>query len=206
VMSRRLEFQKMFAVGKLVNIGCGEDPCGFGERATHVDLDVYNHPNFVRADAHNLPFGDLSFDTAILGDMLEHVPDPARVLSEAARVARTIVVTIYEEWRLPQEGLNLGIEGAEMYDKGLAEMGHANLWDYFQSLPSHKDCIVSITPDDELSHHPHIQQFTQESLEQIIEDAGLEPFIFSKFQEGVHEGRPTYNWLLVARRKENGGD
>ena len=201
-MSKRLEYQVAFATGKLVNIGCGEDPCGFGDRATHVDLDVYNHPNFVQADAHHLPFDDQTFDTAILGDMLEHCPDPAQVLREAARVAKKLVATIYEEWRLPTEGCNLGVEKAEMYDKGLAEMGFSNLWDYFQSLPRHKECIVSITPDEGLSHHPHIQQFTQEGLEQIIEDAGLDVMIFSKFQEGEQEGRPTFNWLLVAHRKE----
>jgi len=202
-MSKRLEFQQMFAVGKIVNIGCGEDPCGFGGRATHVDLDVYNHPNFVQADAHNLPFEDQTFDTAILGDMLEHCPDPAKVLFEAARVAKRLVATIYEEWRLPQEGPNLDIAKAEMYDDGLKAMGFDNLWDYFQSLPSHKDKIVSITPDEGLSHHPHIQQFTQEGLEKIIQDANLDVIIFSKFLEGYHEGRPTYNWLLVAQRKES---
>jgi ubiquinone/menaquinone biosynthesis C-methylase UbiE len=198
--SKRLNFQLMFAEGDVVNIGCGEDPCGFGERAMHVDMDVWNHKRFTQADAHHLPFKDDEFDTAVLGDILEHSPDPAQMLREAGRVAKKVVATIYEEWRLPQEGLNLGIKTAEMYDKGLEKEGFKNLWDYFQSLPSHRGRVISVCPDDELSHHPHIYQFTQAGLEKIIEESGLKISIFTKFQEGEHEGRPTYNWLLVAHK------
>jgi ubiquinone/menaquinone biosynthesis C-methylase UbiE len=68
--TRRVEMQKLFAEGRIVNLGCGEDPCDFGERAVHVDLDVYNYPNFVQADIHHLPFKDKEFDTAVLGDVL----------------------------------------------------------------------------------------------------------------------------------------
>ena len=44
--------------------------------------------NFKFADAHNLPFPDNSFDVAVLGDMLEHVENPPKVLQEGLRVCR----------------------------------------------------------------------------------------------------------------------
>lgn len=40
------------------------------------------------ADVTAMPFADESFDAAVLGEVLEHVPDDARALSEVARVLR----------------------------------------------------------------------------------------------------------------------
>jgi len=50
----------------------------------------------VQADARALPYADGSFDTVIVGDLLEHLgdADAVAVLCEAARVARArIIVT-----------------------------------------------------------------------------------------------------------------
>lgn len=44
------------------------------------------------APAEKLPFPDNAFDTAVLGDILEHVYDPRAVVAEAVRVARLAVV------------------------------------------------------------------------------------------------------------------
>ncbi|GAB4190108.1 MAG: hypothetical protein OHK0022_02690 [Roseiflexaceae bacterium] len=41
-----------------------------------------------QADATALPFPDGSFEVATLLEVLEHIPEPARALAEAARVAR----------------------------------------------------------------------------------------------------------------------
>jgi len=44
------------------------------------------------APAEDLPFVDRSMDVVILGEILEHVHDPAVVLREAIRVSRRVVV------------------------------------------------------------------------------------------------------------------
>lgn len=64
---------------------------------TSIDLDQYDIPNFIRMDAQDLKFPDNSFDVAIMGEILEHVDDPIRVLKEAGRVARKIIITVPDE-------------------------------------------------------------------------------------------------------------
>lgn len=46
---------------------------------------------FVQGDAHKMPFDDDSFDYCICFEVLEHVPFPAKVVTEMCRVARKAV-------------------------------------------------------------------------------------------------------------------
>ena len=58
---------------------------------------VQDRVEFHLADASRLDFDDASFDTVILGEILEHLTHPARVLREAHRVLKsegTLVVTV----------------------------------------------------------------------------------------------------------------
>lgn len=48
----------------------------------------------VQANAEDLPFPDGSFDIAFEANLLHHVPRPAAVISEMARIAREAVVVI----------------------------------------------------------------------------------------------------------------
>jgi SAM-dependent methyltransferase len=41
-----------------------------------------------QADVTDLPFGDQTFDAAVLGEVLEHIPDDSAALREVARVVR----------------------------------------------------------------------------------------------------------------------
>jgi len=50
-----------------------------------VDLSAENDPDLV-ADAHTLPFEDNSYEIVICREVLEHVKDPQKVLSELHRV------------------------------------------------------------------------------------------------------------------------
>jgi len=46
----------------------------------------------VRADATVLPFADNAFDTVLLLEVLEHIPDAGQSLAEAARVGRRFLI------------------------------------------------------------------------------------------------------------------
>jgi 2-polyprenyl-3-methyl-5-hydroxy-6-metoxy-1,4-benzoquinol methylase len=76
-------------------------------------------------DATNLSFADGEFDMATAIEVLEHVPDPERTVSEMARVAkRSLLVSVPREplWR----GLNMA-RGAYLKDFGNTP-GHVNHW------------------------------------------------------------------------------
>src|SRR4030066_357175 len=92
--------------GTVLNVGCSDDPLKFGDLVTHFDFDDWSkvHKNFVQGDAHELRkyVGKKSFTAVILGDVLEHVPEPHRVAEECCAVARRYVaMTIFKKWRLP---------------------------------------------------------------------------------------------------------
>lgn len=113
--------------GVLVDLGCGG-----GLLAPHVAALGYRHVGVdlvpsalaiarahgvtpVRGDVTRIPLGDGVAAVVTAGELLEHVPDPAAVIAEAARVlrpggrlvldtlnrtalARLIVVTVGERW------------------------------------------------------------------------------------------------------------
>lgn len=51
------------------------------------DIKVLQHQEFLNADGENLPFPDKSFDYVICAQVLEHVEDPVKFVSEQMRVA-----------------------------------------------------------------------------------------------------------------------
>lgn len=61
------------------------DPYGY--RVVHLNLTAKFKPEVI-GDGLNLPFSDNVFDAVIMSELLEHVSDPGRVLSEAARVLK----------------------------------------------------------------------------------------------------------------------
>jgi ubiquinone/menaquinone biosynthesis C-methylase UbiE len=91
----------------VLDIGCGAGPYvarinGSGKRCIGIDLDpraveqaqALGRPVFPMS-AENLAFADNAFDSAVLIETLEHLPDYERALAEAARVARSsVVVTV----------------------------------------------------------------------------------------------------------------
>lgn len=84
----------------LVDIGSGTGDVAYllknlGKDVTAVDVSDFHGPRLVTPiiyDGKKLPFKDKSFDTALLLMVLHHTPDPAIVFSEAARVAKEIVL------------------------------------------------------------------------------------------------------------------
>jgi 2-polyprenyl-3-methyl-5-hydroxy-6-metoxy-1,4-benzoquinol methylase len=127
----------------ILDVGCGEgvltekwaDKLGSG-RIVGIDLDDPKlraewekrqraNLEYRVEDATNLSFADGEFDMATAIEVLEHVPDPERTVSEMARVAkRWVLVSVPREplWR----GLNMA-RGAYLKDLGNTP-GHVNHW------------------------------------------------------------------------------
>lgn len=83
--------------GDLLDLGCGTAPLyaeylPFTSSVTCADRKAPeqspDHRDFAVDLGEPLPFDDLSYDTVLLSDVLEHVPDPALALGEIHRCLR----------------------------------------------------------------------------------------------------------------------
>jgi 2-polyprenyl-3-methyl-5-hydroxy-6-metoxy-1,4-benzoquinol methylase len=96
--------------------------------------------------ANNLLYADGTFDLAAAIEVLEHMPDPERTLSEMARVASGhLLVSVPREplWRV----LNLA-RGAYVRDLGNTP-GHVNHWskrDFVRMLRHHGRIVETCSP------------------------------------------------------------
>lgn len=80
---------------------------------------------FLRQSAYSLPFPDKSLDAVVMLEVLEHLDEPSRALSELQRVCRgTLVLSVPREpmWRV----LNM-CRGKYLADFGNTP-GHVNHW------------------------------------------------------------------------------
>jgi ubiquinone/menaquinone biosynthesis C-methylase UbiE len=100
---------------KIIDIGCniGET---FGARATNVDIHSLEDkrkesgdpnliiPNFIHASGESLPMiKDLEYDCAVCSEVLEHTEDPLKLLNEAQRIARILVICVPLEFEWAKE-------------------------------------------------------------------------------------------------------
>lgn len=107
-------FQLKYSKGKILNIGCADDPAKL-KLLGAVNLDVCaEHPTLrtrnacdVVHDARTpLPFKDGCFDTVVFGDILEHMtkPDAIKALTNARKVIKGdghVVITVPDDHRDP---------------------------------------------------------------------------------------------------------
>jgi SAM-dependent methyltransferase len=86
---------KLHAKGRLLDLGCGMVPLydAYRDYVTDnicIDWGNSNHKNgyldFEADLTKELPFSEGEFDTIILSDVLEHIPEPERLCREIARV------------------------------------------------------------------------------------------------------------------------
>lgn len=218
-MSPRVKFQvKYFSAAvnntsdplrlQVLNVGSADDPLGFGTKAMHVDLDDWSKKllHFRQANAERLPFPDRSYHTVILGDILEHVVKWEKAVIEACRVSDfRVVLTIFEEWRLPGHGqhIHAGQMLGDVETRKLDGGGvYSNREDYHRQ---HYPERVGVS-DDAIPHLIHINQFDDGDVARMLklmEEAGFVVKESLKVVEGVTEGHPWHNWLIMAERKED---
>jgi len=94
-----------YARGRLLDVGCGAKPYRsvFTEVHEYIGLDWPGSMADVHGDAMQLPFADASFDTLLCNQVLEHVPEPWRLMDEAARVLKPggfLILTAPQTWHL----------------------------------------------------------------------------------------------------------
>jgi len=98
--------------GAVLDLGCGHKPYAHLFRwSRYVGIDLPSNMAKSRvvdvyASGLALPFPVESFDAVVCAEVLEHVPDPARLLAEVHRVLRPgghLVLTTPQTWGLHEE-------------------------------------------------------------------------------------------------------
>jgi len=90
-------------------VGCGGQPYRdlFMNVTRYIGLDLPpNGQAELYGDGMKMPFRDAVFDTVLCNEVLEHVPEPSRLLEEAARVLRAggiLLLTTPQTWGLHHE-------------------------------------------------------------------------------------------------------
>lgn len=164
---------------KIVDIG-GNDGHTFDDwnrdNVTTVDIDQYDIPNFIRADAENLPIADKTFDIACLNEVLEHIPNPVQALKEAARVAKSkIIITVPNEHEWPER-----FEPKMTIEQKEAKEGKDRVTLAREANPKMKD-VYKI---DNLEHLWHIRYYDETMLKSHLEEAGLTKYKITKLGLG----------------------
>jgi SAM-dependent methyltransferase len=136
---------------------------GITENVAHLQgaVDVWG-------DGHHLPFREGGFDTALCLELLEHVPDPDRVVEEIARALRPggkLLLTVpfiapmhavpYDFYRYTREGIGALVEGAGLLVESCEARGNYPLatgtltaqWMLraFAARSEHRDGSVSLS-------------------------------------------------------------
>ena len=94
---------------KILEVGCAENSVWKDTKFNVVTLDKQINPDIeifpeIKALAEALPFKDGFFDILCVSELLEHVPDPQKVLREAVRVARKkLIITVPAEHEWPPD-------------------------------------------------------------------------------------------------------
>jgi SAM-dependent methyltransferase len=109
LLRQAVQERAYYAQGWLLDLGCGGQPYRnlFNHVERYIGLD--QPPNGqvdVYGDGMALPFRDGTFDTVLCNEVLEHVPEPSRLMAEAERVLRPggyLLLTTPQTWGLHLE-------------------------------------------------------------------------------------------------------
>jgi SAM-dependent methyltransferase len=129
-----IRFCRRFAGQRILDLGCatgdyclelgklGYECVGADINATYVAAARKKGVDAV-VSRERLPFADNAFDTVILFEVLEHVPDPEGVLREAKRVsAGNLLVTV------PDCGSRAALSRCQLICEHFLELDHVNFF------------------------------------------------------------------------------
>ncbi len=165
---------------RVLDIGAGDAP--YRELFAHCDYVTNDWPGSVHewaaeadviASADALPLPDASIDAALLTQMLEHVPDPAAVLGEAARVLRPrgeVFLTVPFVWEL-----------------------HELPFDFWRFTPASLERLLRGAGFAEIAIEPRTDCFT--TLAQLVQNVG---WAMGRAPDDRDEEREEAAGLLVA--------
>ena len=182
IFLHRFEFHQRFSYGKILDVGCA-DCSGWAfpipieaitnppniEHITFADCDEWKNPfnmPFIRCFAEDVPLPDKSFDTVCLGDILEHVKDPDKVLSEAKRLTKDrIVITVPNEWQW-KEGPNIKTFHTREYH--LAQGKDLRTLGYDSTIRHPSGSCIDALDDTEFEHIHHKHFFNEDTFTDFI--------------------------------------
>ncbi len=192
----RFEFHQRFSYGKILDVGCA-DGRGWAfpipiesitnpPNITHItfaDCDEWKNPfnmPFVRCFAEDIPLPDKSFDTVCLGDILEHVKDPDKVLSEAKRLTKDcIIITVPNEWKWEKDNPN--ILAFETRKKHIERGRDLKKLGYEQTIKHPSGNCIDALDDTEFEHIHHERFYNEETFTELIKknSDGMKYYIFN---------------------------
>jgi len=134
--------------GTIVDVGCGAQPYRalVSSDAKYVGIDTasakanfgYEIPDTIYFEGDRWPLDDASVDFVLCTETLEHVADPTRFLSEAARVLRPfgeLILTVpfsaryhfipYDYWRFTPSSLQRLLEASRFRNVSVFARGNA---------------------------------------------------------------------------------
>lgn len=156
---------------KVLDIGCGEGDYTvlFGDRHEVVGIDILNgvrkknnNFKFKIDDATNLSFKDNTFDLTVSFDVIEHLEDDKKMISEAYRV-------------LKKGGrLFFGTPNkTRLINQALAIAGRPRTYPY----------LVGVDPV--LGEMIHIKEYTAAELKKLLKDAGFKNIKITPYWFGL---------------------
>ncbi|MFZ3020310.1 MAG: class I SAM-dependent methyltransferase [Minisyncoccia bacterium] len=95
----------------------------------YVNIDRTSDPDIV-SDASNIPLPDNSFDIVIMGELLEHVPEPKSVLNEAYRLLHSggiALITVPFLYPVHADPYDFGRYTDYFWQESLKKIGFKNL-------------------------------------------------------------------------------
>jgi SAM-dependent methyltransferase len=168
----RVNWIRENSFGKILDVGSADGLIyeGMNEKVIFFDIDVYKIKNFVRGDAHYLPFKDNCFDTVNVSELLEHVEDPLLVLKEAKRVSRNIIIaTVPNEYIWSKDKAPLITREERMVKDGKISIKQM-AYDFVGVNPACKE----IYDEEKYPHLWHRNWFKREDIEKLLNNLNSE--------------------------------